>query len=864
MAPLTFPPLRRAAVALAAACTALTSQAAGPLYLNNNPQNLQPLRWDTSKGPIPVYTDNGVFTFNTNGTAFLTNAQADAVTAHALKQWSSVPTSTWRAVSDPSQFVKFSDVPSIGGNVAGQGRWITQAGERTLQPGEVGPEKVYEQYNGGGLYVNYDTDGSILETYFGVGKNQVLGIAFPERAIDKDGDGYPETIVEATAVMNGWYVHVTDTDGMRVAGVFTHEFGHAINLSHSQVNGHIGYTSSTSTPRYPGVKGCVPAYYRWDQATGPKLDPSYIETMYPFINSISLIGGRAAGYEQSTVDRPDDIAAISNLYPTAAYLSSTGSITGVLRLKDGRTPYSGINIIARNVNDPLGDAVSAMSGDQSQGQLGPDGRFTIRGLKPGASYWLYTEAITAGGYPTRPMPLISEAEYWNVGESANPGTDGACAMSPIAVTAGQATQADLTFNGYAQGVQYTPIVAAFLTDLAKNGQVSAGTTTGGIAFTWDAAKGLSVLPSSVKASGGASISANGGLMAVQHDFNGNGVQSAALWNSANNRLTEIGSLNGDTCGGTGNSGTNSVTAWAQDDAGTTVVGMGYRDADGDGRCNAQKKGEILPVIWTPKTGLRMLSTKGFDNDWSKHPYLRAHAISGDGTLILGSTQASQGAVAWIGQNADPVDLSVAKDAQGVDYKITDAYASSHDGSRVAVATRNRGMLFWSPAKGVTPAAFQEVPGPQFCSDPLFPYYLFGKNVCLTETPASAKAKYGVVPVLPTDMSDDGRVVIARAGSASNGYVGMMWIEGLGWTTFREFFRKQGVAEAYALGIENPLSVNAKGNELVGGLPGISMSWYVDMKQAYVCSNGSSVQTGFPGGYVDAVKAGAKPGRCEHQ
>ena len=39
--------------------------------------------------------------------------------------------------------------------------------------------KVYGKYNGGGLHVVYDTDGRILEDYFGVPKEAVLGIAFP-------------------------------------------------------------------------------------------------------------------------------------------------------------------------------------------------------------------------------------------------------------------------------------------------------------------------------------------------------------------------------------------------------------------------------------------------------------------------------------------------------------------------------------------------------------------------------------------------------------------------------------------------------------------------------------------------------------
>ncbi len=159
--------------------------------------------------------------------------------------------------------------------------------------------------------------------------------------------------------------------------------------------------------------------------------------MFPFINPTSLDeNGRNPGVEQSTIDRADDIAAISDLYPTASYAKTRGSIAGTLYLKDGRTPYSGINIVARNVANPLGDAISAMTGDKTQGKVGPDGRFRINNLTPGQKYQLYTEEIYAGGYPTTPTALVSEAEYWNVNEQANVAKDDPCLASAITAEAG--------------------------------------------------------------------------------------------------------------------------------------------------------------------------------------------------------------------------------------------------------------------------------------------------------------------------------------------------------------------------------------------------------------------------------------------
>jgi hypothetical protein len=106
---------------------------------------------------------------------------------------------------------------------------------------------------------------------------------------------------------------------------FTHEFGHALNLSHSQVNGPMVYQSYTFQPYYPGVPGCVAPVHKWDHWDDVgvnRADPAIIETMFPFIDSLS-----AVGQEQSTITHPDDIAGISNLYPTASYRATTGSIS---------------------------------------------------------------------------------------------------------------------------------------------------------------------------------------------------------------------------------------------------------------------------------------------------------------------------------------------------------------------------------------------------------------------------------------------------------------------------------------------------------------------------------------------------------
>jgi hypothetical protein len=107
-------------------------------------------------------------------------------------------------------------------------------------------------------------------------------------------------------------------------------------------------------------------------------------------------------------------------------------------------------------------------------------------------------------------------------------------------------------------------------------------------------------------------------------------------------------------------------------------------------------------------------------------------------------------------------------------------------------------------------------------------------------------------------------MIGQAGLWHTGVHGVMWMQDLGWIKLRDFFRTQGVAEAYRWGMDSAASLNGRGTEMIGGVAGMAMTWYVDMKKAFVCKNGKSLETNFPEGFVDNVKSGALMGRCEHQ
>lgn len=807
-------------IAVAALLSASAVQAGGPLYTTEDGKPT-PFLWDTSKGPIPVYVDGGeAFTYDYDGSVFLSVDRAREITQFAFDEWNNVETSTFEA--------------NVTGTIEDQTGISDVNGSNALQ--------FYTQQNGDGIWVLYDTDGSILENVFGVPKTAVLGIAFPEIADENN------VIIEATAVLNGWNVYAHDTEGHQIAGVFTHEFGHAINLSHSQTNGHIAYKSNPSTPIFPGVKGCdVEAVHahdtgNWYSGEINRADPEIIETMYPFI------GHHGAGaVAQSTVNVTDDRVAISNLYPTQSYLNQFGSIEGTLRLKDGSTEYSGVNIIARNIDDPLFDAVSAQSGNLTQGKVGPDGYFKINGLTPGASYVLYTEEINSGAYPTATSEILSVQEYWNDNESSDPASDDPCEATPIVAQAGQTKQADLVFNGYQDGINFKQVVFAHLSDLAKNGKSSIG-MAGSRPFVWDEKKGFKILPDYIH-TGSAQMSANGTKLLVNSDHDRNGVNAPAIWTEANG-VMPLGDLTGNTCGGSSEQGKSSATGWDIDASGNTVVGTAYKDADENGTCTTYFTGDVVPFIWTSKEGMRELDTSSVD--WSNTAWARAHAVSGNGEVVMGALGGYK-AVAWVNEG-EMINLYDVAGAMG-------AYASSYDGKQVALQTRNGNVLLWDHTQEGE-AAFTDIGGLEWCND--VPLVMLGSNFCETRGVDWVHAAIGkYTGLMPADMSDNGDVIIGRAGDIRTGFVGAIYIKDLGWMKLDEFYKKQGVLEAQNAYMDNPMSLSGAGSKMTGGVAGYSVAFHVDMSHVYVCENGASVKTGFPNGLVNKVKSGAEFGRCEH-
>ena len=114
------------------------------------------------------------------------------------------------------------------------------------------------------------------------------------------------------------------------------------------------------------------------------------------------------------------------------------------------------------------------------------------------------------------------------------------------------------------------------------------------------------------------------------------------------------------------------------------------------------------------------------------------------------------------------------------------------------------------------------------------------------------------------VSDKGDIVVGRAGDFWNGFLGFLWMEETGMIDFNAFLQGQGVMEAYTSAFISPLAISGDGKTIVGwGLSDVSMvSFALTLDQVWVCRNGKSRLTGFPGGMRTQLARGAELGLCE--
>ncbi|MCG8608111.1 hypothetical protein MJD09_24385, partial [bacterium] len=329
-----------------------------------------PYRWDPVI-PVPFNPDRGSL-----GT--LSNAEALAVVIESFDHWTTaeIPTSS----------LSFTNAGQLSIDVRTADDFFTLVGVVD----DISP-------------VIFDTDGSLFED-LGTDPTSVIGSTGRGEVFRTVA---PFHILENFSIFNGAFVDGDEGNGElevdEMAGTITHEFGHFVNLDHSQINGHFELGDRND----PGF-----ALYEGD----PPI--TSVALLFPFI----LTG-------QTGVPIRDDRSAVSWLYPAAGFPAGTATIRGSVFESNGVKPFQGANIIVRNQADPFHDAFSMVSGAlYAPGFAHPaggipdpslEGSYFVTGLTPGASYTVemvkVNSQFSAGSRvgPVDPPAIITREEFWN-------------------------------------------------------------------------------------------------------------------------------------------------------------------------------------------------------------------------------------------------------------------------------------------------------------------------------------------------------------------------------------------------------------------------------------------------------------------
>ena len=790
--------------ALLAGAAATSAFAGGPNYMFDE-VNRVPYRWHLDRYPnnaVPVYIDLG-------GLGLLNNQQATAWTVQALDQWNNVATSSYKTQV-------MGDVSLLG---LGD---ITPANVNQIYP---------NKFNRGGITVVFDYDGKIFRDYLGLGQNQILGISYME-FMDDDTD----EILENTVFINGFMQWFNDTDGSYLAGAITHEVGHSANLSHTQANGAV-YNAAVRD--YPWPYGCPSGPHAGGENSGPSREQ--IETMYPFLDN--RITGTAKG--QFTVDKMEDIAAISDLYPEAGWPENYGTIKGTIKsltkiLGNGTGPekqVTGVNVIARNVADPYNDFNSAVSGGLTRGYSGDDGSFEIHGLTPGAQYVIYTDNLAAGAFFYPRMIALPGPEEWYNGasESGNGETDNRCAWTPITVQDHSTNVADITFNRVkgAPSITYMDFNGSPYS-MSADGSTMVGANSSRVSYwLWSETDGYREIGGVAPIGGLAVISADGSKVAG-NARDADGVVKWGLWDRATDTWQIVPTPTGGRCTqpvvNLGNT-TSTGTVWGLSGDGKTIVGSTYND--GPNSCRAS-----LATKWSEAGGAQLLQK--YPNV-TNNPGSRAAWANYDGSVISG------------------YDLTPRRD--GV-YWL--------NGVEHFMGTINIGVPYVDQSGFVTPDGSSVLGvGGYSSQQPTFGAY---KHY----TTNDSREVIGVAPVngsATSWRSNEAGTVISgfwRLGSQSNGQI---WTAGIGWSDLQLFLNAQGIYAPgtvfgwpQALSADGTIWAGSSATALFGTVP-----WRIEIPKAIVChksagnpnAKAKNLDVAFPGGLDEHLAHGDTIGLCQH-
>ncbi len=400
--------------------------AGGPLFVGSPTMGTdgQPLLWSTAS-PVAYRVDGGNL-----GT--ITNSAAASRVQTMFSAWQNVPTAS-------ISYTNAGPILSAGSFTDGD---VSSAFEFA--------DVAIDCDLGNQTPIMFDADGSLFAQ-----------LGFPSGVIGFAGacdSIVGNHITSALAALNGRWINGNQGDGELTSfefdQAFTHEFGHLSGLDHSQIN--VDVLNGAGTCSQDSLAG--------------------LPLMFPFL----FCQARQPAFP---ILAPDDMAWISELYPETGggtgqtpYTSAYGFIEGTIYFSDGITHAQGINVIARQLDNPSTTTVnesrrvafSAVSGYLFTGLSGQN----VTSTNPGSSFGsrntlligAYRIPVTPGNYRLEvesispffvggssvgplqfPIPSPGPREFWDSGESAN---DSTSAVTNITVAAGQTiSNINIILNG---------------------------------------------------------------------------------------------------------------------------------------------------------------------------------------------------------------------------------------------------------------------------------------------------------------------------------------------------------------------------------------------------------------------------------
>ena len=787
-----------AMLALSLTAVALPALAGGPLLVVPTAHGVQPAKWE---GSVDVYTDLGTL-------GVVDNALANQLVRNSLHQWSAVPGASFRA--------------RIAGTMGDLGLGdITGANAASV----IGAD------NGGGIHVIFDADGSVLRDFIGVGDG-VLGIATPE-FLQAEG---------STRIIEGWVIITAEGEGVEevvtggpLAGVITHELGHVIGLAHTQTNGLYFRNQPIEAWGLPaGAERAGPDQCPAKVTAYPTTEQ--VETMFPFIDPYPT----SPTYNSpgmATVNVADDEAALAALYPAPGYRQRSGTIAGRVLAKDGVTPLTGINVIARNLAAPF-DAISRISGDRTQGLVGADGSFEIGGLTPGAKYVVYVDQLGAGGFSTPKAILLGPEEYWNANESADATQDDACAATTIVLGRGETRSIRIVLNGIDRAPTFTHLPNSLPLDLSDDGQRVTGLfgPFQSPYWIWSKRTGMQNIDGSgfMGAISGDGRAVGGTLTKlVDTPYGPMDQERAAVWTRergwqsiADERYVGCDIFQSSVFDVNGN--------------GSAVVGLLFEDCS---HAHAFK--------WTPRRGMQRLSK-------TSEGAARANAVSADGNVVGGWEEIPEAfgfrvGSLWQGREQMLLTDPEPQNPYGYVSEIMGINAAGTMAVGYGAGVGNKDAYLWTSKDGMVDIG------------------RYAGYVCYTTYDWETGEPIETCEdreTIATSISNDGKVITGSSRLLSLGIDdAAIYTRGLGWMLMNEFLASQGVLEMsrwQVLGAR----VSGNGKVLTGTAFPLAADYYqgyrLELDQVFVCHGRRDRQTlrvGFPDAMDAHLRHGDKIGLC---